>query len=97
MAARGLNQSGRTGDWMVRAGLMEKIMSKTTTHNSESREVRELTERELKDDELELVSGGFVKQFEAGTAGDDQLFGSDYADSIFGFAGNDSLRGGAGN
>ena len=64
MAARGLNQSGRTGDWMVRAGLMEKIMSKTTTHNSESREVRELTERELKDHELELVSGGYVKQFE---------------------------------
>ena len=62
-------------------------MSKTTTHNSESREVRELTERELKDHELELVSGGYVKQFEAGTAGDDQLFGSDYADSIFGFAG----------
>ena len=64
MAARGLSQSGRTGDWMVRAGLMEKIMSKTTTHNSESREVRELTERQLKAHELELVSGGYVKQFE---------------------------------
>ena len=32
--------------------------------NSGSREVLELTERELKDEELELVSGGYVKQFE---------------------------------
>ena len=32
-------------------------MTTTTTHNSESREVRELTERELKDD---LVSGGIT-------------------------------------
>ena len=30
----------------------------TTTRNSESRKVRELTERELKDVQLKLVSGG---------------------------------------
>ncbi len=34
---------------------------------------------------------GSLGLYVAGTAGDDQLFGSDYADSIFGFAGNDSL------
>jgi hypothetical protein len=34
---------------------MEKIMSKT---NSESRNVREPKERELRDDEVALVSGG---------------------------------------
>ena len=39
---------------------------------------------------------GSLGLYVAGTAGDDQLFGSDYADSIFGFAGNDSLRAGAG-
>jgi hypothetical protein len=41
--------------WMVRAGLREKIMSKTM-RNSESRQVRET--RELRDDELALVNGG---------------------------------------
>ena len=40
---------------------------------------------------------GSLGLYVAGTAGDDQLFGSDYADSIFGFAGNNSLRAGAGN
>ena len=34
---------------------MEKIVSKT---NSESRDVREPKDRELRDDELALVSGG---------------------------------------
>jgi bacteriocin-like protein len=47
VTARALRQCGRTrpGDWMVRAGLMEKIMT--------------FTERELRDDELQQVSGGF--------------------------------------
>src|SRR5262245_50231553 len=39
--------------WMVHAVWMEKIMSKTTMRNLERREVRE-----LRDDELDGVSGG---------------------------------------
>jgi bacteriocin-like protein len=48
VTARALRQRGRTrpGDWMFRAGLMEKIMT--------------FTERELRDDELQQVSGGVV-------------------------------------
>jgi hypothetical protein len=43
VAARALRQCARTSDWMVRAGLMEKIMDRTG-HNTE---VCELTESEL--------------------------------------------------
>ena len=47
VVARALRQRGRTSDWMVRAGLMEKIMT--------------FTERELRDDELQQVSGGDIR------------------------------------
>jgi bacteriocin-like protein len=69
VAPRALRQGGRTSDRMVRAGLTEKIMSKT--HNSEamSNHVRELTNQvnELTTDELEHVSGG--KLLEAAVKG----------------------------
>ena len=55
VTARALRQCGRTSDWMVRAGLMEKIMSKT---NDTSYDVAATSERELTEAELELVNGG---------------------------------------
>ena len=56
--ARALRQRRtRPGDWMVRAGLMEKIMSKT---NDTSYDVAATSERELTEAELETVSGGFL-------------------------------------
>ncbi len=62
-APRALSQCGRTSDGMGPfAGLMERIMGKTSARNSEANpEVRE-----LRDDELDLVSGG--KQKPDGTA-----------------------------
>jgi bacteriocin-like protein len=55
VTARALHQCGRTSDWMVRAGLMEKIMSKG---NDSSKLGRATQVRELRDDELQQVSGG---------------------------------------
>jgi hypothetical protein len=52
VAARALRQCGRTSDWMVHAGLMEKIMSKT------SYGVPATSERELTEAELDAVAGG---------------------------------------
>ena len=50
---RAFSQCGRTSDWMLHAGLMEKIMSKTNdTSKLASRD------RELRDDELDGVTGG---------------------------------------
>jgi hypothetical protein len=50
---------GRTSDWIVLAGLMEKTMSKSTMHNSEA----SLEVHELKDEELAMVTGGVtIKQ-----------------------------------
>ena len=45
VTARALRQRGRTSDWMVRAGLMEKIMSKTnvTSYDAAATSERELT------------------------------------------------------
>jgi hypothetical protein len=55
VAARAVSQCDHTSDWMVRAGLMEKIMSKSNdTSKLASRD------RELRDDELDAVSGGLV-------------------------------------
>jgi hypothetical protein len=58
VAPRTLRQGRSTGDGMVRAAWMEKIMSKTTMHNSEAR--REACEpiRELNEAELNSVCGG---------------------------------------
>jgi hypothetical protein len=53
VTARALRQRGRTGDRMVRAGLMEKTMRTTTEHSEASFEDRKLT-----DAELDLVTGG---------------------------------------
>ena len=57
VTARALRQRGRTrpGDWMVRADLMEKIMSET---NDTSKLGLASQVRELRDDELQQVSGG---------------------------------------
>jgi hypothetical protein len=49
VSPRELSQRGRTSDWMVRAGLVEKDMSKTSNATRE----RELTEAEL-----DQVAGG---------------------------------------
>ena len=56
VTARALRQRGRTSDWMGPfAGLMEKNMSKS----SDSSKLGRATQvRELRDDELENVSGG---------------------------------------
>ena len=56
-AARALRQRGRTSDWMVRAGLMEKIMSKSNRHFEQSPRST-ITVRSL-DSELDAVTGGF--------------------------------------
>ena len=63
VAARALRQRSRTrpGDWMVRAGLVEKIMSKTT---DTSYDVAATSERELTEAELELVNGAWLKWLE---------------------------------
>ena len=55
MAARALSQCGRTGDWMVCAGLMEKIMSNHTSYSAAA--MSEQT-RELKANELDQIAGG---------------------------------------
>ena len=56
VTARALRQRGRTpGDWMVRAGLMEEIMSET---NHSSYDVAATSERELTEAELDFVAGG---------------------------------------
>ena len=56
VTARALRQRGRTSDWMGPfAGLMEKNMSKS---NDSSKLGRATQVRELRDDELEKVSGG---------------------------------------
>jgi phage terminase large subunit-like protein len=49
MALRALSQCSRTSGWMVRAGWIEKIMSNTSNEP-----------RELRDDELDAVTGGLV-------------------------------------
>jgi hypothetical protein len=61
-----LSQCGRTSDWMVHAGLMEKIVSKSndssklgrTTPTPDLGGAATFTVRELRDDELQEVSGG---------------------------------------
>jgi hypothetical protein len=50
-----LRQRGRTSDWMVRAGYKETDMSK---NNDTSKLGPAMQVRELRDDELEKVSGG---------------------------------------
>ena len=45
--------SGRTSDWIVRAGFMEKIMRKSRTQADEPKQAGELTEAEL-----DAVNGG---------------------------------------
>jgi hypothetical protein len=66
VTARALRQRGRTpGDWMVRAGLMEEIMSKT---NDSSYDVAATSERELTEAELDLVAGGAPTHYEFGAS-----------------------------
>ena len=66
-----------TCDWMVHSPvLMEKIMSKSATPPTD-------VVRELRDDELETVSGGYV-------------FTDVMVESFFGGLGNDTLDGAAG-
>jgi hypothetical protein len=58
--ARALRQCGRTSDWMVRAGLMEKIMNKTKETGMSMFATE--TNRFLTDAELEEVNGCMASQ-----------------------------------
>jgi hypothetical protein len=55
VAPRALHECAHTSDGWSALAWMEKIVTKT---NSEGRTLREPKERELRDDELALVSGG---------------------------------------
>jgi hypothetical protein len=58
---RELSHRGRTSDWMVNAGVMEKIMTKTPRNTK----VREFAAgNALTESELDNVSGGAVLQHE---------------------------------
>jgi len=57
VAARTLGQCARTSDGWSALACMEKIMSKS---NDSSKLVRTPQVRELRDDELENVSGGLI-------------------------------------
>ena len=59
VAARALRQCGRTSDWMVRAGLMEKIMSKS--NDSSKLGHAKIEDRALADAELDAVTAAQPK------------------------------------
>jgi hypothetical protein len=65
VTAKASRQCGRTSDWMVHAGLMEKIMSKA--HDPSKLDHAKLENRVLADSELDAVTGG--RLLEAATKG----------------------------
>jgi hypothetical protein len=56
-ATRALCQGGGTSDWMVRAGLIEKTMSKTSTLGHSANDYRA-----LEDTEVDAVTGGTLNK-----------------------------------